>query len=504
MSETGKILKFDAAAIAANAVAAATTPPDAKRPLYRDIAPAADYPVDALGALREVAEAIQLKTQAPLAICAQSVLAAAAFAIAPHYDAHLLNGRSPLTVLCLSIAESGERKSSVDNLALAPVFSKEERLRADYEAQSQYYAADHAAWKAATEQAKKAAKNGRAAAREAIAAVGSEPKAPPSPMLLMADATPEGIVMHLAESRPWGGVFSAEGGLMLGGHGMSDESKIRTAALFNSLWDGTPIRRRRVLTGTSFLPGRRCSMHLMTQPGVAEILTHDPAFADIGLMARLLIVAPASTAGTRKYREAPALCITVLAEYKTRMTRLLDKPHKMLDGSGGLDPATLTLTPDARAMLIAFHDAVERSIRPDGELSTVKGFGSKMAEHAGRLGAVLAVYADPEAVEVDADSISNGIALAQHYAGEMKRLADGASIAPDLKLARQLVEWWKSGGKAKCHLAEIYQRGPNPLRDASTAKRIIAILEDHGWLKRISPGTVLDGSPRKDSWELAP
>ena len=291
---------------------------------------------------------------------------------------------------------------------------------------------------------------------------------------------------------------------MLGGHGMSDDSKIRTAALFNTLWDGAPIRRRRVLTGTAFLPGRRCSMHLMVQPGVAEILTHDPAFADIGLLARMLIVAPASTAGTRLYREAAPQCATVLAEYKTRMTRLLDKPHKMLDGSGGLDPATLTLTPDARAMLIAFHDAVERSVRPDGELSTIKGFGSKMAEHAGRLGAVLAVYADPEAVEVDADSISNGIALAQHYAGEMKRLADGASIAPDLKLARQLVEWWKSGGKAKCHLAEIYQRGPNPLRDASTAKRIIAILEDHGWLKRISPGTVLDGSPRKDSWELAP
>ncbi|HQU01532.1 MAG TPA: YfjI family protein [Acetobacteraceae bacterium] len=503
MSETGKILKFDAAAIAANAVAAATTPPDAKRPLYRDIAPAADYPVDALGALREVAEAIQLKTQAPLAICAQSVLAAASFAVAPHYDVALLDGAKPLTVLCLSIAESGERKSSVDNLALAPVFAKEERLRADYEAQSQYYAADHAAWKAATEQAKKAAKNGRAAAREAIAAVGSEPKAPPSPMLLMADATPEGIVMHLAESRPWGGVFSAEGGLMLGGHGMSDESKIRTAALFNSLWDGTPIRRRRVLTGTSFLPGRRCSMHLMTQPGVAEILTHDPAFADIGLMARLLIVAPASTAGTRKYREAPALCTTILADYKTRLMAFLDKPHRMLDGSGGLDPVELTLTADARAMLIAFHDEVEGALTSGGELSAIRGFASKMAEHAGRLAAILAVYGDPEAVDVGAKAMANGIALAEHYSSEMKRLADGASIAPDLQLARRLLEWWQVGGKPKRHLSEIYQRGLNAIGDAATARKIVAILEESGWVKRLPPGTVLDGSPRRDAWELS-
>ena len=207
--------------------------------------------------------------------------------------------------------------------------------------------------------------------------------------------------------------------------------------------DGSPIRRRRVLTGSAFLPGRRCSMHLMVQPGVAEILTHDLAFVDIGLLARMLMVAPTSTAGTRLYREAAPECAGVLAEYKARITGFLDKPHAMLAGSGGLDPFALTLTPDARRMLIAFHDVVEQSIRPDGELSTIKGFASKMAEHTRRLAAVLAIYANPDVLEVDPESMSNGIELAEHYASEMKWLADGASIAPDLKLARQLVEWWK-------------------------------------------------------------
>ncbi|MBB5374325.1 YfjI family protein [Acidocella aromatica] len=504
MSDTGKILKFDPATIAANAVAAASAPPDAKRPLYRDIPPAAEYPIEALGGLRDVADAIHMKTQAPWAICAQSVLAAAALVIAPHRDVELLNGRSALTVLCLSIAESGERKSSVDNLALGPVFTKEEQLRADYEAEARYFAADHPAWKAAIEQARKAAKNGRAAARSAIEAVGAEPKPPAPPMLLMSDATPEGIVLQLAESRPWGGVFSAEGGLMLGGHGMSDESKIRTAGLLNVLWDGGPIRRRRVLTGNTFLPGRRCSMHLMAQPGVAEILTCDPAFADIGLMARMLIVAPASTAGTRKYREAPRECALVLADYKARLAQFLDRPHRMLDGSGGLDPQVLTLTDDAKAMMVAFHDEIEQRLAPGGEFSSIRGFASKMAEHSGRLAAVLEAYGDPEAVEVGAEAMANGIALVQHYAAEMKRLADGASIAPDLKLARHLVEWWQTEGKPKRHLAEIYQRGPNQLRDAATAKRIIAILEESGWVTRLPPKTMLDGAPRRDAWELAP
>ncbi len=503
MSDTGKILKFDAAAIAANAVAAATIPPDAKRPLYRDIRPPGEYPIEALGGLRDVADACAIKTQAPVEIPAQSVLAAAALVIAPHYNVRLLSGVAPLTLLCLTIAESGERKSSVDNLALAPVYEKEARLRADYEGQCHDYEVGKAAHKATTEQAKKAAKNGLAAVRAAIAAIGPEPNPPAPPMLLMADPTPEGATMQLAE-RPWGGIFSAEGGLMLGGHAMSDESKIRTAALLNTLWDGSPIRRRRVLTGATFLPGRRCSMHLMVQPGVAEILTQDPAFVDIGLLARTLITAPVSTAGTRFYREAPKECGTVLAQYKARMTHFLDKPPRTLDGSGGLDPQEVTLTDDARAMLIGFHDAVERELTPGGELASIRGFASKMAEHAGRLAAILELYGDPEAIEVSAEAMANGITLARYYGAEMRRLADGASVAPDLKLARRLLEWWQAGGKPKRHLSEIYQRGPGALRDSAAAKRIVAILEDHGWITRLPPGVMLDGSPRRDAWELAP
>jgi hypothetical protein len=127
-----------------------------------------------------------------------------------------------------------------------------------------------------------------------------------------------------------------------------------------------------------------------------------------------------------------------------------------------------------------------------------------MAEHAGRLAAILQIYGDPDAVEVGAEAMANGITLAQHYCGEMKRLADGASIAPDLKLARRLLQWWQAGGKPKRHLAELYQRGLNAIGDAATARKIVAILEESGWVKRLPPGTPLDGAPRRDAWELSP
>jgi hypothetical protein len=51
-------------------------PTDAKRPLFRPLPPAPEFPVHALGPLRAPVEAVRMRTQAPMAICAQSVLAA--------------------------------------------------------------------------------------------------------------------------------------------------------------------------------------------------------------------------------------------------------------------------------------------------------------------------------------------------------------------------------------------------------------------------------------------
>ncbi len=278
---------------------AAEASPFEKRPLFRPLPPAPEFPVSALGPLREPAEAMQMHTQAPFAMCAQSALAAAALAVQAHRDVELPGGgRKPLTGLFVSVADSGERKTSVDKIALAPGHRVEERWRAEHEADVARHLNDRDAWKEARDAAKKA-KGDRAAIRAALDALGPEPKAPPHPMLLVSDPTPEALVLHLSDGRPWGGVFTAEGGLLLGGSAFSEEARMRTGALLNTLWDGEPIRRSRVLTGAAFLPGRRCSAHVMMQPVVADRLFGDALLEGIGLLARVLLVAPESTAGTR-------------------------------------------------------------------------------------------------------------------------------------------------------------------------------------------------------------
>src|SRR5262249_18628463 len=87
----------------------ATEPP---RPLSRELPRADPFPVHALGdVLGKAAEAINDKVQAPMAICAQSVLAAATLAAQAHADVVLPTGQAkPLSCYFVTVAASGERK----------------------------------------------------------------------------------------------------------------------------------------------------------------------------------------------------------------------------------------------------------------------------------------------------------------------------------------------------------------------------------------------------------
>ncbi|MFL5253328.1 MAG: YfjI family protein [Rhodopila sp.] len=480
--------------------------PDLKRPLFRPLPAAPAFPMEALGELRRPAEAIQVRTQAPAAICAQSVLAATTLAAQAHRDVELPGcGRRPLTGLYGSVAESGERKTTVDRQALAPAYRVEEQWRGEREGQISGFVNDVEAWKAAREAAKKKHKGDRVAIKAALDAIGAEPKPPPQAMLLVEDFSPEALVLHLRDSRPWAGVFTSEGGVLVGGHVFNAEKAMATAALLNCLWDGSPIRRVRVLTGNAFLPGRRCSSHIMMQPVVAARLLGDAMLDGIGLMARLLVVDPESTVGHRPFREATAECAEILREYMARMTTLLTRPSATApDAPDVLDPPAMKLTGAARDLWVRFHDAVERDLRSDGALHPIRAFGAKMAEHAGRLAAVLTVYADPDAMDVDEAAMACGIRLAQHYAAEMLRLQGSASVSPDLRLADRLLGWWQKRPDPQCYLAQIYQRGLNAIGDAATARRIVTILVEHGWLRPLKPGIVIDGVHRREAWTLVP
>ena len=246
--------------------------PKPPRPLVREIPPADPCPVDALGSvLAPAARAIHDRVQAPIAICGQSVLGAATLAVQGYADVVLpigLGQRRPLSCYFITVAETGERKSASDAEAMRPIRKREAELRDRHEADRIAYVNDKAAWDRARDVAIKAGKGDRGKIRAALDAIGPAPVAPLLPMLTCPEPTYEGLCRLLPAALPSIGIFAPEGGQFVGGHGMSDEARLRTAAGLSAAWDGEAIRRVRAGDGITILRERRIAMHLMAHPEV--------------------------------------------------------------------------------------------------------------------------------------------------------------------------------------------------------------------------------------------
>jgi hypothetical protein len=323
-------------------------------------------------------------------------------------------------------------------------------------------------------------------------------------MLTCEEPTIEGLHKLYEEGWPSLGLFAAEGGRFVGSHGMTEDRKLLTASSLSSLWDGEPIKRVRSTDTTVTMPGRRLALHLMVQPEVAEIWLRDPLLAGQGLLSRLLVSSPDSAAGTRFQHEESHETDSNLKRYGARLLTIFETRLPLASGkTNELVPRLLPLSPNARKLWSAFADHVERAMAPNGALETVRGLANKLPEHAARLAAVLMLVCNIDAGEIASTEMQAGIALAEHYAAEALRLFGVSRINSDLRLAQRLRDWLlKQWGEPNISLPDIYQRSLNAIGDQATAAKLVAILEDHGWLERIPQGAEVAGQRRRDAWRI--
>jgi hypothetical protein len=468
--------------------------------------------VDALGdTLGRAARAIHDRIQAPMAIAGNSVLATGALAVQGHADVQLpITGQiRPLSLYIVTVAASGERKTACDHEASWPIRKREETLREKREADVFSYQNDHAAWEKARDVALRNGKGDRANTKAALDRLGTEPQPPLAAMLTCPEPTFEGLCKLFMVGVPSLGIYSAEGGQFIGGHGMSDEAKLRTAAGLSEIWDGGMIRRVRAGDGAVVLPGRRLSLHLMAQPEVAEIMFGDHLLLTQGLLSRMLVSAPDSTAGTRLSRDEQPETDHDLKLYGARILDRLEADLPLAGPPGranGLKPRVLELCQAARQRWIRYADYVELAVTPEGELETIRGLAGKLAEHAARLAGVLTLADDFAANEIADAELEAGIALADHYASEALRLFGTSQVSIELKHAEKLRNWllhrWAPKTGRNVSLPDIYQLSIPAIRTKAAAAQAVGILEEHGWLERLPEGAEINGNRRRDAWRI--
>lgn len=300
-------------------------------PLRRETSTATPYPIKSLGKiLAGAVNAIVDKVGCPDAIAAQSVLSAAALATQAHADVvHPATGdKRPLSLFLVTVAASGERKSAADKFALEPIRLREAELHDQHERDHREYSDARDVYQRARDAIIRKFKGDGTETKKQLAELGAAPHEPLVPVLTSPDPTLEGLHKLMSISEPSMGLFNDEGGTFIGGYGMTDEAKLRTGAGLSSLWDGAPVKRVRGGDGVTILRGRRLSLHIMVQPGVAEGILADPTLLDQGLPSRLLVTAPASLVGTRMQKLPKPTTEAALKKYLNTLLKLLRKPQR--------------------------------------------------------------------------------------------------------------------------------------------------------------------------------
>jgi hypothetical protein len=124
------------------------------QPLRRKLPEPDEYPIEALGSVLSVpALKVHETVQSPKAVCGQSFLAAASLAVQGYADVEIDGRVFPVSNFFITIADSGERKTATDTVALAPVNKRQKDLHQEFLSLRDVYEADLSAWKKAREDA---------------------------------------------------------------------------------------------------------------------------------------------------------------------------------------------------------------------------------------------------------------------------------------------------------------------------------------------------------------
>lgn len=445
---------------------------------------APEFPLEALPEpLRLASLAIAAKAQSPVGLAAPAVLAgicAAASAVRNvvfQYPGHCVEW--PIAEFFLTLAASGERKTTIARHVEKPFREFEAKLAPEWKEKTAAARAEHAAWFEVREGVKarirSAAKKGddenaRAASRELQKLEENEPPPPFDPRLLLCpDSTTERLARDL-QGWPVGLVFSAEAGGWLGGFGMSADRKRATVATLCSLFDGERQGLRRVGEGASVPPGScRLSLGLAMQPTAwAEIISEHGDLADgVGLLPRLIVSEPPQGVGFCEYRAAPEWAAGAIENFQSRILSVLEcgaEPFRNALGGAEIKPEGLPLTREANSILYNFMLETEKRMSPQGDLAGLTGHGRRGVEHAARLGAAIELFiSGGDARAVEAESISAGIALARWNLANALRLV-GAAATPKVRNARRLEAWMMSRGGSASR-SDALQYGPVRCKD---------------------------------------
>ena len=348
------------------------------------------FPVDAFPQIiRNAIYEVEQHTQAPQALIAASALGVISLACQNRIDVCRLNNlRGPVSLFLLTLAESGERKSTVDKLLMEPLYQLEENLFEKYTHDLTVWRNDEAIFNIEKKSLMSKLKSEIRRNKDHLATneklkvlLASHPKSPVRFKQIFNDATPAAIKDYLCGYWRSVGIMSDEAGTIFNGYTLNE------LPFINKMWDGAMFPVERKSEPEKLIRDARMTLSLMVQPNIFKgyIKRKGDMAKGIGFFARCLICQPGSTQGNRQIT-SPVVSTEYLPIFHQRLMKIV---NESIARNNENDRLCLRFTVEAEKRWIAFSNNVEYEMGILGRLSNFKDYASKMAENMARIAALL-------------------------------------------------------------------------------------------------------------------
>ncbi|QEM90943.1 DUF3987 domain-containing protein [Kosakonia radicincitans] len=360
------------------------------------------------------------KTKAPVALIFASAMAPVSLLCQGLTDISPAEGLTfPVSCNFCTVAESGERKSTVDKLFMAPIHEFEHEAEIRYGNAIQVYETEREIWaeelkalksklnnQVKKNQPTEEIKESIRAHRETI------PQEPTRVQLLGSDITPAALQFQLHKGGGSMALHSAEGDIILGGQA------IRNLGMLNDLWDGAPFTVSRRCSESFTVHNARLSACLMVQdaPLRKYFKRAQQQARGNGFLARFFFSRPESTIGTRtgyileNYRQ-------LLVPYHKRLQELLENYVQKTEAGVPVRQEKLTFTPEAQLQWGAMSEYLEQEMTENGRYGSLRDFASKEGNKVARLAALFHYFNGDEG-DIPEETLMNAQKVSEWYLNE--------------------------------------------------------------------------------------
>ena len=440
-----------------------------------------------------------------------SALGAIAFACQGLIDIEQPTGNKvPSSLMLVTIAESGERKTTIEKQFFKAIREQQKVALQDYEklyAEREYnisvYKDKESVLRKKLKSLLQKNESTEEIEKQLLDLKNKLEPLPSNRKFIYDDSTPPALVQGMSEGCKNACLASSEANGIFNGKVFSELHKL------NTLWDGGDVIVDRVTKNSFILSNARLTLALMTQMSVIErfLDTRGPEARGMGFLARFLVVCPASKAGSRDATRN----LSELKHLNSFNQRIRELLIKSLDNEDKNSPReTITFNASSEGLWRKISQDIENEMRVDCVYEHYRDHASKLMDNITRVAGIVEFF-EGKNKEISIDTLQFAYSLCMRYskhflnylAGKPKVVSDADLLAqflikhcdknPDNK--RNTLQPFvyhnrliRKGRLTEFNHTLIKQYGPNVLRnsenDHAAMKNAIELLRRLGFVEK--------------------